>query len=601
MNKPILHPSRDDGRRRVTRDGVTNGSVATVALCGLIVLGLMAPAGPLLADENMDAVRPADTSSPRATLKTFIDSCNEFHRLIQSSRFFDRTSPEHHPLSMRILDCLDTSELPEFERDEAAAEIAVCLKEILDRVDLPPYEEIPGLVNMDAAEEKESVTRWQIPGARITIARVEEGPRRHEYLFSVGTVERAVEQYQDVKALPYRTTGPSVSKDFYRWYTSAPGHPTVAALVDRLPDWAREEIGGQSVWKWAGLLLSVFVALLMMWVSYKLYGNLARRFHELAPIRYCLTIALPILAMVIPLYLVFVAYNYLTLRGTLLYVVSFCANIMALLASLVVVFGTTTRVAETIILSPRINPRGLNAQLIRIASRLLSLLAAVVIILEGGHYLGIPVTTLLASAGIGGLALALAAQDTLKTLLGTIMLLSDKPFRVGERVVFGKYDGTIEDIGLRSTKIRLLTGHQATIPNDELARSDIENVGRRHYIRRVANIHLPLDTPRDKVERSVELIRGVLENHEGMDPDFPPRVYFFDFGDRSFIIRVFYWYKPPNYWDYLAFSEKVNLALFRAFEDQGIQFSLPSKITHTSLESEAEPVEVTLLDKRDKP
>jgi MscS family membrane protein len=281
-----------------------------------------------------------------------------------------------------------------------------------------------------------------------------------------------------------------------------------------------------------------------------------------------------------------------------LYVASFCANLTALLASLVVVFGASGRSAALIIASPHINPRGLNAQLIRIASRLISLLAAVVVLLEGGHYLGIPVTTLVASAGIGGLALALAAQDVLKTLLGTVMLLSDKPFRVGERIIFGKYDGVVEDIGLRSTRLRLLTGHQATIPNDELARSDIENVGRRPYIRRLADIHIPLDTPREKVETAVAVIRATLEDHEGMDPEFPPRVYFYDFGAASFVVRMFYWYNPPNYWDYLAFSEKVNLEIFRAFQQQNIPFSLPTRITHTSVESKEKPVEVTLLEQR---
>ena len=166
--------------------------------------------------------------------------------------------------------------------------------------------------------------------------------------------------------------------------------------------------------------------------------------------------------------------------------------------------------------------------------------AAVIIFIEGGNYLGIPVTTLIASAGIGGLAIALAAQDTLKNLFGTIMLLTDKPFRVGERIIFNKYDGIVEDIGLRSTRIRLLTGHQVTIPNDKLASCDIENVGRRPHIHRVADIHIPLDTPREKLEKAVAVIRAALEAHEGMDPDYPPRAFFFDFNPDAFVIRVIY-------------------------------------------------------------
>ena len=106
-----------------------------------------------------------------------------------------------------------------------------------------------------------------------------------------------------------------------------------------------------------------------------------------------------------------------------------------------------------------------------------------------------------------------------------------------------------------------MTGHQVTVPNGELAGIDIENVGRRPHIRKIADIHIPLDTPRDKLEKAVGIIRAALDSHEGMDPEFPPRVFFTDFNPTAFNIRVIYWYNPPNYWEFLAFSEKVNLEI----------------------------------------
>ena len=111
---------------------------------------------------------------------------------------------------------------------------------------------------------------------------------------------------------------------------------------------------------------------------------------------------------------------------------------MGLLAAIVVIFASIKRIAETIIASPKINPQGLNAQLIRIISRLASVFFTVILFLVGGQYLGIPVATLLASAGIGGVAVALGAQDTLKTLFGTVSLMADKPFRVGRSNPFQK-------------------------------------------------------------------------------------------------------------------------------------------------------------------
>ena len=127
---------------------------------------------------------------------------------------------------------------------------------------------------------------------------------------------------------------------------------------------------------------------------------------------------------------------------------------------------------------------------------------------------------------LGGLAVALAAQDTLKNLLGSIMILLDKPYRVGQRIVAKGHDGIVEEIGLRSTRLRLLTGHQTAIPNDEMARIDIENIGRRPHIRRVANIGITYDTPLEKIEKAVDIILKILDNNEVMYTEFPPGAYF---------------------------------------------------------------------------
>ncbi len=539
---------------------------------------------------------PADTSSPRATLTTFIEACNEFNQLRLKERFFDRESAGFRPVVRRILDCLDTSQLPAYARLDQAAEAAVCLKEVLDRVELPPESEIPGSDEVAASETEDSepLLRWQIPGTRIVIARVLEGPQSHEYLFSPGTVERAPDYFADLAGIPYRTVAadgvngqfrPGVSEGLHRWYVSAPGNRAMAVLVDRLPNWTRDRIGGLALWQSGGLFLSVLASLLLISILYRFQRKRAREFRATNLVRYFLTLWFPVVVIAIPLVLKTFARDFLGLRGAPLYVVDAVANVSVLLAVPVLVFALSNRIAETIISSPNMNPRGLDAQFVRIVSKLTAVVASVAVLLEGGQNLGIPLTTLLASAGVGGLAVALAAQDTLKNLFGTIMLMADKPFRVGERIVVGKYDGIVEDIGLRSTRIRLLTGHQATIPNDELAGSDIENVGRRPYIRRVSDLHVPLDTPRERIETVLDRIRESLHNHEGHHPDFPPRVFFNEFNPDSFNIRIIYWYHPPDYWKFLAFAERLNLEIFRAFEEQGVTFSRAVRLSSASAAS----------------
>lgn len=526
--------------------------------------------------------RPADTSSPRSTLKDFIDASNEIADYIRENNYLDRNSETLRPAALRLLDCLDQSDLPAFARELRAAEVAICLKEILDRTELPPFDEIPGTEEISDLGEK--LTSWRIPGTRITISRMEEGPQKHEYLFSKGTVDRAVRYYHDMKARPYRTTGPKTSPGFYHWYYSSPGHSSLAPIIDKLPQAFRDQLWGMAAWKWPALLLSIIIASFLMVLIYRIHFRLTNRWKGKNIILYCLTIILPILAVMTPLMVNHVVRDKLVVRGIPLYTVEFASLFISLLAAIYVVFAASNRVAETIIASPKINPQGLNAQLIRIVSRLMSMVIAVGVFLVGGQYLGIKLTTLLASAGIGGFAVALAAQDTLKTLFGTIMLMADKPFRVGERIQFNDYDGHVEDIGLRSTRVRLLSGNLVTVPNDELARCDIENIARRPHIRRNANIKVPLDTPRAKVEQCVEIIKTSLKDHEGMSPDFPPRVYFDEFNDDSFNIKVIYWYSPPEFWDFLAFSEKLNLQIFQAFEDQGIQFSQPIRVVNNDIE-----------------
>jgi small-conductance mechanosensitive channel len=218
-------------------------------------------------------------------------------------------------------------------------------------------------------------------------------------------------------------------------------------------------------------------------------------------------------------------------------------------------------------------------------ARLIRMVARIVVIVFGVIYLlqavtGKPMNTLLAGLGIGGLAVALAAQDTLKNLFGSVMIMIDKPFIVGDRVVVEGYDGFVEDIGFRSTRIRTFPGHLIAIPNEKMASANVENVRERPSIRRLTNITITYDTPPDKVERALSIIKEILDNHEGMHPDYLPRVYFSEFNDTSLNIMIIYWYFPPDYWNFMDFSERVNMKIMRAFEAEGIEFAFPTTTTY---------------------
>ena len=133
---------------------------------------------------------------------------------------------------------------------------------------------------------------------------------------------------------------------------------------------------------------------------------------------------------------------------------------------------------------------------------------------------------------------------------------------MGDRIIAKGMDGVVEEIGLRSTKLALLSGNAASIPNEDMAKIQIENVGRRPHIKRVTNLRIPLNTPRHKLERAVEVVEELLKDHEGMRAEFPPRVYFTEFEEECFNICMIYWYAPPKYWNYLRFGQTLNLTTY---------------------------------------
>jgi MscS family membrane protein len=189
-----------------------------------------------------------------------------------------------------------------------------------------------------------------------------------------------------------------------------------------------------------------------------------------------------------------------------------------------------------------------------------------------------PITSILAGLGVGGLAVALAAQDTIKNFFGSLVIFGDHPFQLGDRIVVDNTDGTIEEVGMRSTRIRTLDGHLVTFPNGELANKTIRNVTKRPYIKQVTDLTITYDTPPEKVQRALEIIKEELNRaNDKMHPDMPSRIHFNEFNAASLNIQVIYWFAPPDYWIFMDFNQSFNLAILRRFNEEGIEFAFPTQ------------------------
>lgn len=187
------------------------------------------------------------------------------------------------------------------------------------------------------------------------------------------------------------------------------------------------------------------------------------------------------------------------------------------------------------------------------------------------------ITPFLASLGILGAAVALAAQDTFKNFFGSFVVISDRPFEVGERIVVNGFDGVVKSTGVRSTRLKTLDDHLVTIPNGVLANATIQNISKRASIKRSFTISITYDTKPEKIEEAIEIVKNILNDHEGMNPEFSPRVYFNNFGTSSLDIMVLYWYFPADYWAYMDFSEKVNFEILKQFNAAEIEFAFPTQ------------------------
>lgn len=225
----------------------------------------------------------------------------------------------------------------------------------------------------------------------------------------------------------------------------------------------------------------------------------------------------------------------------------------------------------------------LDDQLLPIVRKTLKVFVVVVATLVTLDNIGVNITTVLASLGIGGLAVALAAQDTLANMFGAVAIFLDKPFRVGDRVQLDGVDGPVESIGLRSTRVRNLDGHLITIPNKTIGNATITNISARPNIKTVMNIGITYDTPTEKVKRALKIIEEVYKNHP---KSFNCIISFNKFENSSLNILVVHWWNSTDFVEYLGGIQELNLSLKERFDAEGISFAFPTQTLHVKQDSD---------------
>lgn len=223
----------------------------------------------------------------------------------------------------------------------------------------------------------------------------------------------------------------------------------------------------------------------------------------------------------------------------------------------------------------KIDPNAATASdLIRLISGIVLWVFAALFILSN---LGIEVTSLIAGLGIGGIAVAFALQGVLSDLFASFSIYFDKPFRIGDFIVLGADSGTVEKIGIKSTRIRTLQGQELVVSNAELTTARVENFKKMEKRRIVTTFGITYETPQAKVVAVPDMVKRIFHNQASAELD---RIHFTAFGDSALLFEMVYYIQTSDYNDYLNAQQEFNYALLKSFSDESIDFAYPTQTVY---------------------
>ncbi len=191
--------------------------------------------------------------------------------------------------------------------------------------------------------------------------------------------------------------------------------------------------------------------------------------------------------------------------------------------------------------------------------------------------LGVNISALVASLGIGGIAIALAIQNILGDLFSSFSIYFDKPFEIGDFIIVGDHMGTVKRIGLKTTRVQALQGEEIVISNSELTSTRVRNYKKMKKRRILFEIHITYDTPLEKVKKVPDMIKKLVDEIELCDHD---RTHFREFGESALIFEVVYFINSADYNEYMDTRQQINLGIKKAFEKEGIEMAFPTRTVH---------------------
>ena len=549
----------------------------------VMLAGMLSGTGSVLADVFTNPLQPADTSSPRATLQGFIETLNEINaqtlaiiksylassRLYVSAQESEEIDRVHQQLGF-VSRTLDLSETPAALVSQLTETRILQLKEVLDRIDLPDFESVPDAEAMESREFK----YWTLPGTEIVIARVEEGPRAGEYLFSPETVKRLPDFYQKVAHLPYKSTATAGWYDRYRYGGGGMYKLIPYRWMVGLPDWSKKLVFDQPLWRWFGAMFVLLAATLVYLLIRRIAGIWTKRNASSELRAQWAQLSKPLALLVLTPIVEHVFAHNLRITGPILEFTTLTLWAIFTLSLTWAVWLGSNVVAESVVATQDMNTGSIDSQLIRLGLRLVATILSITILVIGAQQLGIPAYSVIAGLGVGGIAIALAAKDSIANLIGSLLIMFEKPFRVGHWIKLADTEGIVESIGFRSTRIRTFYNSLVSIPSNTLVNSTVDNMHMRHYRRVRTTLHIRYDTPADTVESFIEALQQFVLDRPYTYKGWY-RIRLDDFSDFGLQILVNFFLDVANTKEEQVERQEILMGILKLAESMEIQFAVP--------------------------
>jgi MscS family membrane protein len=565
-----------DRRRRV-------GYLVNALTGALTVLALwFATIGPAFAQADLPAIGPPPTDSPRATITALFSEVEQ--------AFTSRAESDAHSLTSllghRVQALLDLDHVPPELRLPTAVETALKLYDILARAPLPSPDEIPDLATVRAAP----LTLWAVPGTGLTLVDAAPGSGLPRFRFGPDTPEIADAIYPLIIDRPRRQGALGFDTFVVLRDGVGPRLTRFMGEVDGLvmPEWSRRQLLEVPGWKLVATLVLHLVALgvaaLVVLAIRRTTPHQALS-DALNPV----TVTLALVLMPVAGLLQLVVVEELRLTGPILPILEVLWVGVFSIGAVLLAFALTRGAAGLFIRLARLAERPSDAHAARLVFRLLGLFMAFGILVNALDRLGVPVSGIIAGLGVGGIAVALAAQGTLQNLLGGASLLGDQPIRIGDFCRFGDRLGTLESIGLRSSRIRTLERTVVTVPNTDLAAMQIENFAGRDRILLKTTVGLRYETTPDQLRAVLADLRAMLAAHPEVSVD-PARARFSGFGENALEIELFAYIRATDYNVYTATREDVMLRVMEIAARNGTSVAFPSRTVYLRPDADPDPV-----------